>query len=187
MTFDGRRDAPSGSVADQRGKHEIKDCRQFDPAPVGQLARCGGHKCVRRILKEGSNNVAPRRPLMNISSRSEDLRYLRTGCIAGKPLDGSPLVKMPCVAPGNGFCQASSLARLQTSGSAWSRRWPWHSVTAPCSIKLLDARLGRDRWDEWRGGAACAADCEVRSRPSTFLESTCESICARAFLASSQA
>jgi hypothetical protein len=23
----------------QRGKHEIKGCRQFDPAPVGRLAR----------------------------------------------------------------------------------------------------------------------------------------------------
>jgi hypothetical protein len=42
----------------QRGKHEIKGCLQFDPAPVGRLARRGGHKCVRRILKEGSYNGA---------------------------------------------------------------------------------------------------------------------------------
>jgi hypothetical protein len=60
LTFNGRqrRGAPCGSVADQRGKHEIKGCRQFDPAPVGGWARRGGHKCVRRILKEGSNNGA---------------------------------------------------------------------------------------------------------------------------------
>jgi hypothetical protein len=42
---------PCGSVADQ-------GCRQFDPAPVGRLARRGGHKYVRRILKEGSYNGA---------------------------------------------------------------------------------------------------------------------------------
>src|SRR5450755_3448660 len=29
--------APCGSVADQRGKHEINGCRQFDPGPVGRL------------------------------------------------------------------------------------------------------------------------------------------------------
>ena len=46
---------------------------------------------VRRVLKEGS--TAPWRP--NISSRSEDFRYLRTGCLAGKPLDGSSVVEMP--------------------------------------------------------------------------------------------
>jgi hypothetical protein len=53
-----RRDAPCGSVADHRGKHEIKGCRQFGAAPVGRLARRGGHKCVPRILKEGSTNGA---------------------------------------------------------------------------------------------------------------------------------
>ena len=36
----------------------MKSSRQFDPGPVGRLARRGGHKCVRRILKEGSNNGA---------------------------------------------------------------------------------------------------------------------------------
>jgi hypothetical protein len=60
----------------------------------GGWARRGRHKCVRRILKEGSNNGTTR-PLTNISSRSEDFRYLRTGCLAGKPLDGSSLVEMP--------------------------------------------------------------------------------------------
>jgi hypothetical protein len=39
---------------------------------------------VRRVLKEGS--TAPWRP--NISSRSEGFRYLKTGCLSGKPLDG---------------------------------------------------------------------------------------------------
>jgi hypothetical protein len=29
---------------------KIQGCRQFDPAPVGRLARRGRHKCVRRIL-----------------------------------------------------------------------------------------------------------------------------------------
>ena len=28
----------------------IQGCRQFDPAPVGRLARRGRHQCVRRIL-----------------------------------------------------------------------------------------------------------------------------------------
>jgi hypothetical protein len=39
VDLDGRqrRDAPCGSVADQRGKHEINGCRQFDPGPVGRL------------------------------------------------------------------------------------------------------------------------------------------------------
>ncbi len=82
-----RRGAPCGSVADQRGKHEIKGCRQFDPAPVGRLgAPRGGHKCVLRSLKEGSTNI---------NSRSEDFRYLKTGCFAAKPLDGSSVVEMP--------------------------------------------------------------------------------------------
>jgi hypothetical protein len=44
VDLDGRqrRDAPCGSVADQRGKHEIKGCRQFDPAPVGRLVAAAG-------------------------------------------------------------------------------------------------------------------------------------------------
>jgi hypothetical protein len=56
----------------------------------GGCARRGGHKCVRRILKEGSTA-----PLTNINSRSEDFRYLKTGCFAAKPLDGSSVVEMP--------------------------------------------------------------------------------------------
>jgi hypothetical protein len=89
--------------------------------------------------------------------------------------------------PGNGFRQASSLARLQTSGSARSRRWPWcsHSVTAPCSIKLPSARLAGCYWrGGWRAGAACVADW---SRSRTLLESTSEPICARASLSAAQA
>jgi hypothetical protein len=65
--------------------------RPFDPTPVGRLgAPRGGHKCVRRILKEGRNNghgAAGR--------TSEDFRYLKTGCFAAKPLDGSSVVEMP--------------------------------------------------------------------------------------------
>ena len=52
-----------------------------------QLRRAAWHKCVRRILKEARNNGATA-PLTNISSRSEGFRYLRTGCLSGKPLDG---------------------------------------------------------------------------------------------------
>ena len=50
----------------------------------GRLARRGGHKCAACL--EGG--TAPRRPLTNINSRSEGFRYLRTGCLSGKPLDG---------------------------------------------------------------------------------------------------
>jgi hypothetical protein len=42
---------------------------------------------VRHVLKEVVT-TAPRRPLTNISSRSEGFRYLRTGCLSGTPLDG---------------------------------------------------------------------------------------------------
>jgi hypothetical protein len=54
--LDGRqpRDAPCGSVADQRGEHEIKGLPKVRSSSGGR----GGHKCVRRILKEGSNNGA---------------------------------------------------------------------------------------------------------------------------------
>jgi hypothetical protein len=38
------------------------------------------------VLKEFS--TAPWRPLTNISSRSTRFRYLRTGCLPEKPLDG---------------------------------------------------------------------------------------------------
>ena len=62
----------------------MKSSRQFDPGPVGRLARRGGHKCAACL--EGG--TAPRRPLTNISSRSEGFRYLRTGYLPGKPLDG---------------------------------------------------------------------------------------------------
>ena len=49
-----------------------------------QVRRRGGHKCAACL--EGG--TAPRRPLTNISSRSEGFRYLRTDCPPGKPLDG---------------------------------------------------------------------------------------------------
>ena len=62
----------------------MKSSRQFDPGPVGRLARRGGHKCAACL--EGG--TAPRRPLTNIGSGSEGFRYLRTGYLPGKPLDG---------------------------------------------------------------------------------------------------
>ena len=102
----------------------MKSSRQFDPGPVGRLARRGGHKCAASL--EGG--TAPRRPLTNISSRSERFRYLKPGCLPEKPLDGRSVVDMPWVTPGgglgpeNGFPQTSSRARLQASGSARSRR-----------------------------------------------------------------
>ena len=81
--------APCGSVADQRGKHEINGRRQFDPGPVGRPGSAAAGISVRHVLKEGSNNgAAPRGPLTNINSRSEGFRYLRTGYLAGKPLGG---------------------------------------------------------------------------------------------------
>jgi hypothetical protein len=49
-----RRDAPCGSVADQHGKHEINGLQTVRSSSGGR----GGHKCVRRILEEGSNNGA---------------------------------------------------------------------------------------------------------------------------------
>jgi hypothetical protein len=55
----------------------MKSSRQFDPGPVGRLARRGGHKCA----VEGG--TAPRRPLTNISSRSEGFRYLRQAISQG--------------------------------------------------------------------------------------------------------
>ena len=63
----------------------MKSSRQFDPGPVGGWRAAAGIS-VRRVLKEGS--TAPWRPRTNISSRSEGFRYLRTGCLSGKPLDG---------------------------------------------------------------------------------------------------
>ena len=48
--------------------------------------RAAARISVRRVLKEGS--TAPWRPRTNISSRSAGFRYLRTGCLSGKPLDG---------------------------------------------------------------------------------------------------
>jgi hypothetical protein len=51
-----RRDAPCGSVADQRGKHEINGCRQFDPGPVGRLARRGGQP-LQGLLQINAMNV----------------------------------------------------------------------------------------------------------------------------------
>ena len=86
-SLDGRqrRDASCGSVADQRGKHEINGCRQFDPGPVGRWRAAAGTS-VRHVLNECS--TAPWRPLTNISSRSEGFRYLRTGYLPGKPLSG---------------------------------------------------------------------------------------------------
>jgi hypothetical protein len=63
----------------------MKSSRQFDPGPVGGWRAAAGIS-VRRVLKEGS--TAPWRPRTNISSRSEGFRYLRTGCLPGKPLDG---------------------------------------------------------------------------------------------------
>ena len=63
----------------------MKSSRQFDPGPVGGWRAAAGIS-VRRVLKEGS--TAPWRPRTNISSRSEGFRYLRTGYLPGKPLDG---------------------------------------------------------------------------------------------------
>jgi len=86
-SLDGRqrRDASCRSVADQRGKHEIDGCRQFDPGRVGRLARRGGHKCAACLERVQYDAM---RPQTNISSRSGDFRYLRTGYLPGKPLDG---------------------------------------------------------------------------------------------------
>jgi hypothetical protein len=50
--------APCGSVADQRGKHEINGRRQFDPGPVGRPGSAAAGISVRHVLKEGSNNGA---------------------------------------------------------------------------------------------------------------------------------
>jgi hypothetical protein len=56
---------------------------------VGRPGSAAAGISVRHVLKEGSNNgAAPRGPLTNINSRSEDFRYLRTGYLAGKPLGG---------------------------------------------------------------------------------------------------
>jgi hypothetical protein len=44
--------------------------------------RAAAGTSVRHVLNEC------RRPLTNISSRSEGFRYLRTGYLPGKPLDG---------------------------------------------------------------------------------------------------
>ena len=62
----------------------MKSSRQFDPGPVGRLARRGGHKCAACL----AGGTAPRRALTNISSRSEGFRYPRTGYLSGRPLDG---------------------------------------------------------------------------------------------------
>ena len=69
-------------LPDQRGKHEIKPTVRSGSG--GRLARRGGHKCAACL----AGGTAPRRALTNISSRSEGFRYLRTGCLPGKPLDG---------------------------------------------------------------------------------------------------
>ncbi len=61
----------------------MKSSRQFDPGPVGRAR--GGHKCAASL--EGGS-TAPWRPLTKISSRSQGFRYLRTGCLSGKTLDG---------------------------------------------------------------------------------------------------
>src|SRR5450631_3652032 len=59
VDLDGRqrRDAPCGSVADQRGKHEINGCRSSIQLRWGGWWRRGRHKCAA-CLKEGSNNGA---------------------------------------------------------------------------------------------------------------------------------
>jgi len=49
--------APCGSVADQRGKHEINGCRSSIQLRWGGWWRRGRHKCAA-CLKEGSNNGA---------------------------------------------------------------------------------------------------------------------------------
>ena len=91
------------------------------------------------------------------------------------------------MAAGDGLRQASSLARLQASGSPRSSQLP-HSVTAPCPVGVPGTRLVTcDRRGGWRGGTVRVADWEAWSRSRTFSEPTCESICARAFLPASQA
>src|SRR5712664_2392574 len=62
----------------------MKSSRQFDPGPVERLARRGGHKCAACL--EGG--TAPRRPLTNISSRSEGIPLLGQAILPGKPLEG---------------------------------------------------------------------------------------------------
>ena len=52
--------------------------------------------CIMLKLRQFfDHTTAPWRPLTNISQRSEGFRYLKTGCLSGKPLDGRSVVEMP--------------------------------------------------------------------------------------------